>query len=65
MIELIEKQKGGWHIKISGDDYFFTGTKLYKGNNLIPVTPNADKGLRWRVNRSWVSYLGLKSILKK
>ena len=65
MIQLIEKKGNTWHMVIHGVDCTFIPVALYIGNNLFPEKPNADNGLRWRVNRKWISYKQIKmSVIK-
>lgn len=64
MIELKHKQGNNWHITINGIDCMFTPIALYIGNNLYPEKANADNGLRWRINRKWVSYNKIKIAIK-
>lgn len=45
---------------IHGIECTFIPMRLYVGNNLFPEIPNTDNGLRWRVNRKWVSYRQVK-----
>ena len=60
MIQLIKKEGASWHMIIHGVECTFFQMSLYIGNNLFPVNPNTDHGLRWRVNRKWVSYRQVK-----
>lgn len=48
---------------IHGVECTFSPMNLYVGNNLFPEQPNADNGLRWRVNRKWVSYKQIKNAI--
>lgn len=50
---------------IHGVHCTFTPMNLYKGNNLFPIRPDVDNGLRWRVNRKWVSYRQVKEKIKE
>jgi len=49
---------------IHGKECMFTPMALYLGNKLLPETPNADRGLRWRINRKWVSYKQIKFCIR-
>lgn len=64
MIQLINKEKGKWHILIYGVECTFMSMSLYVGNNLFPEKPNSDRGLRWRICRKWVSYNQIKITIK-
>lgn len=60
MIQLIDKQGNKWHMIINGVECVFIPLSLFVGNRLLPEKPNVDKGLRWRVNRKWISYKQIK-----
>jgi len=65
MIQIIERQENGWHIKFDDADLIFIPPLLFPCNSFVPIKANADNGLRWRVNRKWVSYNQIKSEIKK
>jgi len=65
MIQIIEKQSNGWHITFNNVDLIFIPPQLFLHNSFIPLKANADNGLRWRVNRKWISYNQIKSEIKK
>ena len=50
---------------IHGVECIFIPMELYVGNELLPQKPNADRGLRWRVNRKWVSYRQIKRRIER
>lgn len=52
-------------MQVNGIDCFFIPMALYKGNNIFPEKPNCDNGLRWRINRKWISYNQIKQAIKK
>lgn len=60
MIQIIEKQSNGWHIKFNDTDLTFIPPSLFLRNSFVPIKANADNGLRWRVNRKWISYNQIK-----
>ena len=61
MIQIIEKQSNGWHILFNGAQLFFYPPRLYLLNSFVLLKANADNGLRWRVNRKWISYNQIKA----
>lgn len=63
MIQLIERQYNSWHIKFNNADLIFIPPQLFLYNSFIPLKANADNGLRWRVNRKWVSYNQIKKAI--
>lgn len=63
MIQIIEKQANGWHIKFNNAHLIFMPPQLFMENSFIPLKANADNGLRWRVNRKWVSYNQIKKAI--
>jgi hypothetical protein len=63
MIQVIEKQGHIWHMIIHGENVLFSrNIKLYI-NGVISLQPNVDNGLRWRINRKWVSYNQIKKAI--
>ena len=65
MLQLLEKDGNKWHMLIHEKECMFTPMVLYVGNNLYPEKPNSDRGLRWRVNRKWVSYNQIKALISE
>ena len=63
MIQLIENKSNNWHIKINGVDCTFIPMALFKENNLFAEKANCENGLRWRINRKWVSYKQIKKAI--
>lgn len=63
MVQVIENNGNKWHMIINGVDCVFIPLSLFVGNNLFPTKPNVEKGLRWRVNRKWVSYKQIKNAI--
>ena len=61
MIQIIERQYNGWRIAFNGAQLFFYPPSLYFLNSFVPLKANADNGLRWRVNRKWISYNQIKA----
>jgi len=37
---------------------------LYIGNSLFAEDPDTENGLRWRINRKWISYKQIKESIK-
>ena len=63
MIQLIDNKAGIWHLNINEVYCTFIPPRLFiKG--LLPHPGNADNGLRWRVNRKWVSYKQIKKEIR-
>ena len=63
MIQIIEKQDNGWHMVIHGQPCYFTRQLDLYTTGLLPLPANTDNGLRWRINRKWVSYRQIKKII--
>lgn len=64
MIKDIIYQHDSWHITIHGQRCIFTKTLQLYTTGLLPLQPNTTKGLRWRINRRWVSYNQIKKAIK-
>jgi hypothetical protein len=64
-IQVIKKDGGKWHMTIHGVGCTFIPMALYIGNNLFPEQANADRGLRWRINRKWISYKQIKNEIEE
>lgn len=67
MIQLIEKQKGKFCMKIHGIACVFMPMELFKDNQFLPLEKKIKGStLGWYVNRKFVSYNKIKkSILGK
>ena len=65
MIQLIEHKGSSWHMIIHGIDCTFIPMNLYIGNDLYAVKPDCENGLRWRVNRKWVSFNQIKNVINQ
>ena len=65
MVYLIGYKQNSWHIFINDVECYFTckPIALYIGNNIFCEEPSADNGLRWRINRKWVSYNQIKKAI--
>jgi hypothetical protein len=65
MIQVIERQNNNWHMVINGKACTFAvkPLALYIGNNLFAEIPDTENGLRWRINRKWISYLQIKAAI--
>jgi hypothetical protein len=67
MIQVIERQNNNWHMVIHGKVCTFAikPMALYMGNNLFAEDTDAENGLRWRINRKWISYKQVKAAISK
>lgn len=61
-MQVIKYQSGIWHMAINGKicQLHLKPVALFVENNLLPELPDCSNGLRWRVNRKWVSYRQIK-----
>jgi len=64
MIHIIEKQVNSWHILFDNEVLVFIPPHLFYANSFIPIKANADNGLRWRINRKWISYNQIKTAIR-
>lgn len=66
MIQLIDKQKGKFYIKIHGVDCVFMPMELFVDYQFLPLN-KIVKGstLGWYVNRKFVSYNQIKNTINK
>lgn len=63
-IQNIEKQGDNWHMTIHGHRCIFTKTLHLYTTGLLPVQPDTTNGLRWRINRHWISYNQIKKAIR-
>jgi len=61
MLQVINKQSNGWTLMIYGRECFFSKKLHLFTETMKPLNPNANGGLRWRLNGKWVSYKQIKS----
>lgn len=62
MIQNIEKHNNSWHFEFNGVECVFIPMALYT-NGLLPLEPNCDNGLRWRIKGKWISYNQIKKAI--
>jgi hypothetical protein len=63
MIQHIEKHGVNWHMIINNVPVIFSPKLDLYTDGLFPHPANADNGLRWRINRKWVSYKQIKKAI--
>ena len=63
MIQLIEKHGNNWHMIINDTPVVLTKKLDMYAIGLFPLRANTDSGLRWRINRKWVSYKQIKKAI--
>lgn len=65
MIVSIKKHGVNWHMVINGAPVIFTKFCDLYADGLVPLPANVDNGLRWRINRKWVSYKQIKKAIRE
>jgi hypothetical protein len=64
-MKLIAKQHNNWTFEFQGKKITFTlkPVALYLENDLFPLNPNCNNGLRWKICNKWISYKQIKKAI--